>query len=155
VATTERTRAAWDKTRHFCKRPVTNLLNHISAPIKESCETYNSPPPSLPITSHYSVNLRSALYSKTCYSSRKALFSFLVCTIKANGHVTNVCVCLFCLQGAVNRTSIKWTTGSSAIPTTGVEMRHWNPTTTITHIIITIITITTCFFTNKHRLFRV
>jgi hypothetical protein len=34
-------------------------------------------------------------------------------------------------------------------------MRHWNPTTTITHIIITIITITTCFFTNKHRLFKV
>jgi hypothetical protein len=61
---------------------------------------------------------------------------------------------LFCLQGAVNTTTVKWTTGSSAIPTTEVEMRHWNPTTTITHIIITIITITTCFFTNKHRLFR-
>jgi hypothetical protein len=35
-------------------------------------------------------------------------------------------------------------------------MRHWNPTTTITHIItITIITITTCFCTNKRRLFKV
>ena len=27
VATTESTRAAWDKTRHFCEKPVTNLLN--------------------------------------------------------------------------------------------------------------------------------
>jgi hypothetical protein len=63
---------------------------------------------------------------------------------------------LFCLQGAVNTTTVKWTTGSSAIRTTGVEMRHWNPTTTITHIIIiTIITITTCFCTNKRRLFKV
>jgi hypothetical protein len=34
-------------------------------------------------------------------------------------------------------------------------MRHWNPTTTITHIIITIITITICFYTNKRHRFRV